>query len=356
MATRLYFRNAVNAAPGTYPAGEQSALTADYTAAGGSTLKRLAKNPNLAGNMTSHAGTSLASLVPQSGLYGMFLSSRFSEDQTIGNQVLTVNIAMQESDANMNMGAGLTANVYVWRPSTGAVVGVICANVALTGAAEPSAGSIRVVQGTVATTTPVNALFADVIICEIWQTHTQGAATAFTGGFYYDGSTVTTVNDTLVTDHASFINFSFDNLQITTDFADGSLDVTLGAVTLTADGTVTTPPPAPVVATPSSGGSGAGYKSRKKFRVPEDEEVESIEEILAPEVPDKPEAVVEPAKPVKTDKVSLAQAVAQHTVPIAKTVVVKSIKVKTAPKIVSVDDEEEYSDEELIRLLLLFTP
>lgn len=241
MAHTLYLRDFSSNAGGTLPSGEQSALTADYTAASGSTFKRLGINPGLPMSMVGYSGNSLAALTPQSGLYGMFIANRFGENSDISIQTLTVNIAMQESDANMNMGVGLTANVYVWRPSTGALVGIVCANVPLTGAIEPTAGSVRVVQGT-ATTTLVSTLFADVLICEVWQTHTQGAATSFTGGLYYNGSVVTTVNNTLVTDHASFINFSFDNLPIEVGFANGDLNVTLGAATLSSTGTVQNPP------------------------------------------------------------------------------------------------------------------
>lgn len=238
MATRLYFRAFNSAVSGTFPSGEQSALTADYTATGGATLKRLA---TVAGSaMTSNDATSTASVLPQSGLYGMFVTNRFGEDQDVSIQTLTLNIAMLESDSNMNMGAGLTANVYVWRPSTGALVGTLCANLALTGAAEPTAGSVRVVQGT-ATSTMVSAKFADVIICEVWQTHTQGSATAYTGGFYYEGGTVNTTNDTLVSDHASFLNFSFDNLQLEVGFMDATLSVTLDAITLSASASTSFP-------------------------------------------------------------------------------------------------------------------
>lgn len=238
MATRLFFRAFNNAVSGTFPSGEQSALTADYTATGGATLKRMA---TVAGSaMTSNDATSTASVLPQSGLYGMFVTNRFGEDQDIANQALTLNIAMLESDGNMNMGVGLTANVYVWRPSTGALIGTICANLALTGTAEPTAGSVRVVQGATSVSTPVSAKFADVIICEVWQTHTQGSAAAYIGGFYYEGGTISTTNDTLVSDHASFLNFAFDNLQLEVGFMDATFDVTLGALTLTASASTST--------------------------------------------------------------------------------------------------------------------
>lgn len=237
MSTRLYFRTFAYAGGGTMPSGEQSSLTADYTATNGFTLKRM---HSLKGtSQTSHAGTSVATASAQSGLYGVFITNRCAEDQNIGGggQTLTVNIAMQESNTLMNMGAGLTANVYVWRPSTGAIVGTVCANLALTGAAEPTAGSERSLQGTNASTTLVAALFADVLICEIWQTHTQGDAVARTGTFYYDGATVTTSNDTAVSDHASFLDFSSDSLSLENGFAAGDLNSTLGALTLSAAAT-----------------------------------------------------------------------------------------------------------------------
>lgn len=355
MANRLYFRNVNNTVGGMLPSGEQSALTADYTAAGGATLKRLGVNPDPTAGMANHSGASLASLLPQSGLYGMFIANRFGENQDISSQTVTINIAMMESDANMNMGAGLTANVYIWRPSTGTLVGTICANVALVGAIEPTAGSIRVVQGSAAATVPVSALFADVLICEIWQTHTQGAAVSYTGGFYFDGGVVTTVNDTLVTDHASFINFSFDNLQIEVGFANGALNATLDAATLTASGSVTTPPAPIVVATPSSGGSGASRSTakRKKFVTPDltVEPVKTLDNIFGEvEEPEPvPSTPVEELPPTPTESTPLAKAVAasppvvQHTPTLPK----------TSPVVV---EEEEYSDEDLVQLLHMVIP
>lgn len=356
MAHRLFFRNLVNVAAGTFPSGEQSALSADYTAASGATLKMMSINTNFPGGMTSHSGNSLASASAQSGLYGMFVSNRFGENQDISIQTLTINIAMQESDTNMNMGAGLTANVYVWRPSTGALVGTLCANLALTGAAEPTAGSIRVVQGA-ATTSAVSALFADMIICEIWQTHTQGSAISYTGGLYFDGSVVTTVNDTLVTDHASFINFAFDNLQIEQGFANGALNVTLDALTLAATGIVTTPPPPAVTTQISDGGHGVqiAAKKRKKFKIP-DLEIEpqrTLEQIL--EIETEPEIEpVEEVPPVPMKSISLGQAVAANP-PVMKTAV-PSRRTSTLPKSSPVVEEEEYSDEDLKQLVLMVMP
>lgn len=237
MATRLYLHDAANPISGTFPGSAQSALTQNYASAGATTLRTM--NATIGtGPMVSSAGTSLAQNTVQNGLYGMFCSQPFDVNQSVGGggQTLTINIANRESSLSMNLGTGLSAMLYVWRPSTGALVGTVSANLALTGDLEPTVTSAaRSNQGTVTTTTLVNALAGDVLICEVWQTHTQALNTAYTGTFYYDGATVTTSVNTTVTNHASFVNFSADNLTFVTQ-ATGTLSFTTEAASLSATG------------------------------------------------------------------------------------------------------------------------
>lgn len=241
MATKLYFHDVGNALTGTFPTAKQSALTQNYLVSGGNTLETMSTTKGTA--MANAQGTSLATISSQSGFYKMFCSDTFDVNQNVGGggQTLTVNIAMFESTANMNMGGGLTVMLYVWRPSTGAAVGTVNANTNLTGDAEPGSNSIRVDQGTTTTSTLVAALAGDVLICEVWQTHTQATAASNTGRIYFDGTVENTVNNTIVTDHASFLNFSADTLTFGAppSGATGTFNNTLGATTLSATGKVT---------------------------------------------------------------------------------------------------------------------
>jgi hypothetical protein len=182
------------------------------------------------------SGTSLASTAAQIAFCGYFASDTLDVDQSVGGagQTLTLNIANRESSLSMNFGADLRCNVYVWRPSTGAKVGTICDCVVMTGDAEPSAsGSTRVNNATTTSTSTVSALAGDVIICEIWQFHTQAAATSYTGSVYANGTVETLTTNTSVTSHASFLSLSADTLTFGTP-SGGGISATV-AVTLAAD-------------------------------------------------------------------------------------------------------------------------
>lgn len=213
MATRLYFHNASNALSGTFPAGEQSALTANYTATGATTLKTM--NTTIGAGQSSMAGASLAQTASQNGFYGFFSSPAFASNQTVGGggQTITLNIANQQNSLFMDIGANLQCCTYVWRPSTGAKVGDVVANLTMTGCLEPNGTTEKVNQGTTTSSSSVSAQTGDVLICEVWQVHTQTNATSRTGTFYYDGTTVTTVVNTTVTNHAAFLDFSSDTMS-----------------------------------------------------------------------------------------------------------------------------------------------
>lgn len=240
MATRLFFHALANSGTGTFPTGEQGLLTPTYTATNANTLRRM---DGTAGTLqTSLAGTSTAA-TSQVGFYGFFSSGTFTSNQSVGGggQTLTLNIANQESSSSMNVGTDLRAAVYVWRPSTGAKVGDVCATVAMAGVAEPGAfNSERVNQGTTTVTTLVNALAGDVLICEVWQVHTQATSLAFTGTFFYDGTTQNTTVNAVVTTQASFMDLSSDTLTFNTFpvLSNGTFTQTLAAETLAATGKV----------------------------------------------------------------------------------------------------------------------
>lgn len=193
--------------------------------------------------MDQSAGTSLANTSVQNCYMGMFATGTFDVGQTVGGggQTMTLNIANSESNLAMNLGANLQCNVYVWRPSTGTKVGTVCANLAMTGDAEPgAANSVRVNNCTTASTTQVTAAAGDILVCEIWQVHTQGTAAAYSGSFYMDGGTENTTTNAVVTDHASYLGFSADTLTFGTPVSSisAAFSTTLASVGLSASGGV----------------------------------------------------------------------------------------------------------------------
>jgi len=230
MATRLYFHAASNALSGTFPAGEQSSLVASYSATGANTLRKMDTTKGVL--QSSAVAASLATLSEQSGFYGFFCSDPLSANQNVGGagQTVTLNIANSMNGTMMALGGDLRFNVYVWRPSTGAKVGTVGDALGLTGDAIVSNTTERVNQGTTTATTQVAALAGDVLVCEVWQIHTQTLAVTRTGTLFFDGTVVTTVTNTFATDHASFLEFSADNLT----FASAGINATL-AVTLAND-------------------------------------------------------------------------------------------------------------------------
>lgn len=233
MATKLYLLSAANPLTGTFPASEQSSQTASWSMTGASSLLAMRGTKGTA--QGSFSGASLASTSPQIAFCGYFASDTLNVDQSVGGagQTLTINIANRETSLNMNFGSDLRCNVYVWRPSTGAKVGTICDCVVMTGGAEPSGSALtKVNNATTTATSTVSALAGDVIICEIWQFHTQGAASSYTGSVYANGTIETLVTNTTVTSHASFISFSADTLTFGTPASSGiiaTLSVTLAA-------------------------------------------------------------------------------------------------------------------------------
>ncbi len=240
MATKLFFHAANNALSGTFPTGEQSTFTADWNCANASTLKVMDLTAGV--SQTSRAGTTSAIVSSQRGFLGFFCTDTFDVNQTVGGggQTLTLNIAHSISDITANIGASLSANVYVWRPSTGVVVGTICANLNLSGDANATSTGELCDRGTSISTTLVNALAGDVLICEAWHTFSQTSATALDFVFYFDGTTQNNVSNTSVSNHASYLNLSADTLTFGTPVStlNGDFAATLAAESLAASGSV----------------------------------------------------------------------------------------------------------------------
>jgi hypothetical protein len=209
MATRLYFRDATNSLAGTFPAGEQSAaaVTGTSTATGANTLRTMRTTTGNA--VASLAVTTTASTVAQNNFMGFFCSPPLKGDQTVGGGTMILNGAETESNASANWWIN-SLNIYVWRPSTGVRVGVIrdAAGTSLGGLEPTAINSQQVSHITGITSTAIAALSGDVVICEIWIRATQGAAMSYTGTFFYDGTTVNTTENAIVTSHASFIELS----------------------------------------------------------------------------------------------------------------------------------------------------
>jgi len=161
--------------------------------------------------LTTWAGSTF-----QNNFIGFFASEPLAGAQTVGGGTMIFNIA----DLEANLASNWWTNglcVYVWRPSTGAIVGFVrdYQGVSLGGLEPTAASSEQVTHITDITTSAVSAQSQDVIVCEIWVTATQGMATAYANQVFFDGTTVNTTENAAVTSQASFIEFT-ENLTFGT--------------------------------------------------------------------------------------------------------------------------------------------
>ena len=213
MASKLYFRVLTNNQSGTYPAGEQSSSTANYSTAGGNTMLRM--NPTKGTTQVGNNGTTLANTNPQLGFMRFFTSPPLNGNQTISGTI-TLNVAVGESAAQANL-INITPHVYLWRPSTGAYISLIY-NTQQT-KTEPTAPNTTVWHIPTLSITSASGLNGDVIICEIWFGMTQANATARTVTLSYDGAVENLTDLATVSNHASFLQFSANlNFQGFTTF------------------------------------------------------------------------------------------------------------------------------------------
>ena len=211
MTTKRYLSDiAFTAASGTLPSAEQDAQSPSFTATGATTLKALVADKT--SSMVGLSAATLASTSAQAGFMGMWALSALSGAQTVGGtgETLTINIADRESNLNANFCIN-RAHVYVWRPSNNSKVGDCCSYSTTPSSGsptEPTAADSTQVTSFVVDLSSVSASDGDVIIVELWASFTQSAATSYTVGLYYGGATEETVENTVVTDHAAFLEFS----------------------------------------------------------------------------------------------------------------------------------------------------
>jgi hypothetical protein len=208
MATKLYLHDNALVLSGTFPTGEQDAVTADFSATGAATLRELNQVPGAA--MANRSAATSATTSAQSGFMGMWATPPLSGSHALGGgaETLAINIGADESNLSANL--DWRAHAYVWRPSTGAVVGDLCAFATSPSdsALEPTAASSIQVATFTLPLSSVAAEDGDVIIVELWASLTQAAASSYTVRAYYDGSAENATEQAVVSDHAAFFEFS----------------------------------------------------------------------------------------------------------------------------------------------------
>lgn len=195
--TKFYLRNlASNDAPSN---GEKSTALPVGTFKGnsGTGFEDRSLETTAGSSQTFDGLTSLAQTAHQDNYIYRFTSKALAA-QTINANTWTLAVATSEGNAAAN--SFTIASIYVWRPSTQAVVGFIYdSDTALGvewGATED--GQVLSPSGS-AVTVQAN----DVLVLEFWRHAVQAMGNAYTQLLYYNGAT--DVTDTTTSDAASYL-------------------------------------------------------------------------------------------------------------------------------------------------------
>jgi hypothetical protein len=207
--TRLYFHDAAISLPGTLPSTEQSSRVPTHTWTGNSTLRVM--NTTIG---TSQVTASASISTDDTGIVTEYGYARFFCTNPIGVPVsisgfCTINVATSLSSFTYSndISWGLKYfNIYLWRPATNAKVSTLFVGNTTYYANTTNSESVDVYYGVSLTTT--TALAGDVIICEVWDEYENNIINSGTVSFHYDGTTANTTRNSLVTNHASFLEFN----------------------------------------------------------------------------------------------------------------------------------------------------
>jgi len=161
--------------------------------------------------MNITAGTSPASVVLTStadtGAHNYYITKFVSQplyETSISANTWTYAFAAKESSTSANFpvtsnNKSVWVNAYVWRPSNSSKIGTILDGTTAATVDEGAAATEVYHIVTFSGSAVSSMQDGDVIILEVWFQITQGAATAFTDTFYYDGTTVSAENATVTT-------------------------------------------------------------------------------------------------------------------------------------------------------------
>lgn len=197
MPTTLYLRDLTATDPPT--AGEKSTALPVGTFKGnsGAGFEDLALRTAKGAAQTSKALSSLSQTAHQDNYIARFTSPAL-EAQTIAANTWTLAVATAEGNANAN--SFTIASIYVWRPSTSAVVGFIYDSDTALGSEWGGTEDGQVLSPV---GVAVVAVANDVLVLCFWRHASQAMAAVYTQTLYFEGAT--DVTDTTTTDAASYL-------------------------------------------------------------------------------------------------------------------------------------------------------
>lgn len=191
------------------PCGTELSSAASYndtstsTATNINNLKELLPTPGTAQNSLTQ--TFPAQAVPLNTFWSFWATRPFTASATVGGGNMTFRWAGSESNAAANWLGPNGLNIYVWRPSTGAIVGNLVTFTSLTAtyvSAEVGTGQTAPAAYTIATSS-VSASAGDIVVVELWSVHTPGMSTAYNGTLYFNGTT-----EGSTTTNAAYVEFA----------------------------------------------------------------------------------------------------------------------------------------------------
>jgi hypothetical protein len=204
--TRLYFHAVLNTLP-NLPTTERSTLTANKVVDAETvnrTMSTIIGTVQTSLTLTSNATTAL-----QRYYFTRFVSDTLTNVTSITAQTWTYNFSTNNQSLSSRFPVNGTnqpvrVTAYVWRPGTSSKVGdIVDGNSASTVDVSNAAQKAHITTFTGNQVLGVQA--GDVLCFEVWFEMTQATASSWIDPFFYDGPTVTTVNNTTVSNHASFI-------------------------------------------------------------------------------------------------------------------------------------------------------
>lgn len=205
MTTRFYLHSASSSVSGTLPSAQVStmALTAQFDAF---SVNRSMDTTISAGSQVDLTATKTNSSSTALMYMTRFLSSRINQTSISAN-TWTLNIACWANSSSpfypSNTSHFVPSCLYVWRPSTGAVVGsAIFDGVSSTSTLQLGSTSERVSKVNF-TGSAVTIQSGDILVLEAWTA--SNVTSSQTWHYAYDGATINTSDNTSATNHAAYI-------------------------------------------------------------------------------------------------------------------------------------------------------
>lgn len=199
MPTKFYLRDAQNSLTGTLPGATSLGTSVNINNLSVGTTAGKTLQTTIGSGQTSVSSTTSASIAGQNACFCSFYSDPIAA-QTIASQTITCVMAGLESSTNSNF--LMSWVLAVWRPSTGASVGLIWDKAA--GTAEVGTSQTVGSLGTGGTSTSRTALDGDILVLELFRfTQAQSMATSYTNTHFFDGTT-----ESSTTNHAATLTFT----------------------------------------------------------------------------------------------------------------------------------------------------